>query len=61
MSNDGSVRGADVRAIRTAIVGLALAIMTAALIHSSDPETFWLLIVTLIVIAFSFVQTLLDL
>ena len=61
MSDDDSIRGSDIRAIRTAIVGLALAVMAAALAHIGDPMGFSLFVVMLVVLAYSFVQTMFDL
>ncbi|WP_323677155.1 hypothetical protein [Halorubellus sp. PRR65] len=46
------------RAIRTAIVGVALGVVTAALIVHNEPLAFPLLIMTCLVSGYAFVPTL---
>ena len=57
MDNDeSSLLIAHLRAIRTAIVGLALAVITAGLIIQGEPLELHFLILTILVCAYSFVQ-----
>ncbi len=53
-------RNAHLRAIRTAIASLALAIITAGLVINNDPEAFSLFLITILVLVYSFVPTIRD-
>lgn len=52
---------AHLRAIRTAIVGLALAVITTGLIIQGDPLEFPLLVITIFVCFYAFVPPLVRL
>ena len=58
--DENSLLMAHLRAIHSAIVGLALAVITAGLIIQGDPLEFPLLIVTIFVCLFSFVFPLVN-
>lgn len=58
MDEHNPVKQSHLRAIRTSVVGVGLAIVTAALISADEPMGFGLFIVTVIVLAYSFVPTL---
>lgn len=49
---------AHLRAIRTAIVGLALAVITAGLVIQGDPLDFPLFVITILVCLYSFIPPL---
>lgn len=53
-------RNAHLRAIRTAIASLALAIITAGLVINNDSEAFSLFLITILVLVYSFVPTIRD-
>jgi hypothetical protein len=56
--NHNSQLNANLQAIRTAIVGVALGVVTAALIVHNESLAFPLLIVTCLVSGYAFVPTL---
>ena len=58
--NDEMTHNAHLRSIRSAIVGTALAMLTGALVLHDEPLAFPMLILTLIVVAYSFVPTLIH-
>lgn len=57
-SNHNSQLNANLQAIRTAIVGVALGVVTAALILHNESLAFPLFIVTCLVSGYAFVPTL---
>jgi hypothetical protein len=58
MSDADAKRFAHLRAIRTAVVGLALGVVTAALVLHDEPLAFPSLIATLVILLYSFLPTL---
>lgn len=59
MSEDTAITGADIRSVRTALVGIALSIITAGVMVQGH-DAFFFGVTTLLVLGVSFLQSLLQ-